>query len=78
MTRVLIEGLPAWKNGAGELFFYDQDLSKPPFQIGTIEGGFADDWVSRLQERLAEYRALAVPRVRATKKIERGTTPSGK
>ncbi len=64
MTRVLVEGVPAWKNAAGDLFYYDQDSSQTPLQIGTA-GAFADDWAEIVEERLTAYRtSTAAPRQR--------------
>lgn len=66
MTRLLVDGVPVWKNGEGDLFFYDQDLSQPPLKIGTVAGGFSAGWADTLAERLSAYRVAAAPRARAT------------
>lgn len=66
MTRLLVDGVPVWKNGEGDLFFYDQDLARPPLKVGTVAGGFSEGWADALAERLAAYRVAAAPRARAT------------
>ena len=65
MTRLLVDGVPVWKNGEGDLFFYDQDRSQPPLKIGTLAAGFVAGWADTLAERLAAYRMAAMPRARA-------------
>lgn len=66
MTRVLVEGVPVWRNGAGELFFYDQNADQPALKIGSTEGGFVEGWEAILEERLTAYRAAQTARPRAT------------
>jgi hypothetical protein len=66
MTRVLVEGVPVWRNGAGELFFYDQNADQPALKIGTSSDGFVEDWQSLLEERLVTYRAAQTARPRAS------------
>lgn len=71
MTRLLVDGVPVWKNGDGDLFFYDQDLTQPPLKVGTVAGGFAAGWADALAERLAAYRVAAAPRARAAAAAQR-------
>lgn len=65
MTRVLVEGVPVWKNAADELFYYD---TQAPIKIGTLSGGFEEGWQTVLQGSLESYRAAAAPRARAAPK----------
>lgn len=64
MTRELVEGIPVWRNKAGELFLYDQDLTKAPVRIGTAVKGFAENWQELMEPHLNAYRAAAAARPR--------------
>ncbi len=56
MTRVLVEGIPVWKNAGGQLFYYDPDVTGELLQVGTLEGGFASNWKEVCAGALASYR----------------------
>ena len=63
--RHMYQGIPVWKNGAAEFFYYDTDLTKPVIKIGTEADGFANNWKELCAERLEAHRAALGPRVRA-------------
>lgn len=64
MTRELVDGIPVWRNKAGELFLYDQDLSKAPVRVGTTSNGFAENWQECMAHHLETYRTAATARPR--------------
>jgi hypothetical protein len=68
MTRELVDGVPVWRNAAGDLFLYSQDLTAPLVKVGTKADGFAADWSEQMAPHLEAYRASIVPRVRPTGK----------
>lgn len=65
MTRVLVEGIPIWKNGTGEIFYYEHEPAGQPIKIGTLAGGFSGDWIEACAEGLAAYRQNLKVRARA-------------
>jgi hypothetical protein len=56
MTRVIVEGIPVWKNGGGELFYYEPELTEQIRKIGTMESGFLANWKEVCADSLAAYR----------------------
>lgn len=56
MTRVMVEGIPVWKNAGGDLFYYDPDLKEQTLKVGTLEGGFAANWKEVCAGALEAYR----------------------
>jgi hypothetical protein len=53
-----------WRNAAGELFLYSQDLTAPLVKVGTKSDGFAEDWAERMAPHLEAYRAGIETRAR--------------
>ena len=68
--RILLHGVPVWKNVDGGLYYYES--STPPttdtrIQIGTEATGLNPDWKIILETQLKEYRVSAQTRSRAAK-----------
>ena len=69
LQRVLIQGVPVWKNAAGELFAWEPVAaasSAAPLKLGTEAEGFVEGWKDLYQPRLQAYRASLVARPRST------------
>ena len=71
--RILIEGVPYWKESAtGNLFYYESSV--PPTTepnricLGTESTGLFADWQTRLEDTLKAYRTTATSRARAASK----------
>ncbi len=67
-TRIIVDGIPYWKDTEGALYYYEG--STPPtadtrIQLGTQATGLRSDWEHHLSSTLAAYRASAAPRARA-------------
>lgn len=58
----MVQGIPVWKATDGALYAYDTE--QPLLRIGAGEE-FSAGWEANYAERLAAYRAAAVPRARA-------------
>lgn len=67
-TRILIDGIPYWKDTEGALYYYEGSTPPTPdtrIQLGTQATGLRSDWEHTLSSTLAAYRAAAAPRARA-------------
>jgi len=65
MQRVIIQGIPVWRNADKALYAYD---TMPLLQIGkndTFNAGWKDDF----SDRLATFRDGLAPRARATASV---------
>ena len=68
--RVLIHGIPVWKDSEGRLYYYETSTPPTPdtrIQIGTEATGFNPDWKTLLEGPLHNYREAARQRPRAQK-----------
>ena len=68
--RILLSGVPVWKDAEGRLFYYEsstQPTSDTRIQIGTEANGLHADWKSLLESRLTTYRGSQASRARAVK-----------
>ena len=68
--RILLNGIPVWKDAEGRLFYYEssaQPTSDSRIQIGTEATGLSNDWKSLLEPRLTAYRETQASRARAVK-----------
>ena len=68
--RILLNGVPVWKDSEGKLYYYDTQT--PPTTdtricIGTETTGLSSDWQTTLQDRLTSYRTTLTSRSRAAK-----------
>ena len=64
--RVIVDGVPVWKNAANEYYAYEHDVETNPICVGSESMGFTVDWKKYYQVRLAEYREKLVSRVRVS------------
>lgn len=69
--RILVNGVPSWKNSNGNLYYYE--TSTPPTEqsrilIGSEATGLNPDWVNRLEPMLRAYRSGQKSRARAPPK----------
>ena len=69
--RIIVHGIPVWKDTEGRLFYYE--TANPPteetrIQIGTEAGGFNPDWKDVLESQVQVYRQLSRTRSRSEKK----------
>jgi hypothetical protein len=68
--RILMNGVPVWKDAAGSLFYYEtsaQPTADTRIQIGTEANGLSPDWKARLEQKLQVYRETSQTRARAAK-----------
>jgi hypothetical protein len=66
--RVIIDGIPYWKDAEGALYYYENSTHPAPdsrIQLGTQATGLRPDWQPLLSSKLADYRAAAKSRPRA-------------
>ena len=68
--RILLNGVPVWKDATGSLFYYEsstQPTADTRIQIGTEATGLSPDWKTRLEQKLQAYRQTSQTRARAAK-----------
>ena len=68
--RILLNGVPAWKDSEGKLYYYDTQThptTDTRICIGTETTGLSSDWQTILQDRLTSYRTTLTSRSRAAK-----------
>lgn len=66
LQRTTLQGIPVWKNSAGELFAWEPGTpSIPLLKLGTEAEGFREGWKEQFEPRLQAYRASLAPRPRA-------------
>lgn len=66
--RVLVEGIPYWKDPQGSLYYYESATHPTPetrICLGTESTGLSADWQTLLQDKLTSYRAGLASRSRA-------------
>ena len=66
--RIIFQGIPYWKDAAGNLFYYESSLQptqENAIKIGTETEGIYPDWTNRLEPLLVSYRASQKARARA-------------
>lgn len=68
--RIMMHGIPVWKDTEGRLYYYE--TATPPtaenrIQIGTEATGFNPDWKVLLEGPLHSYREGSKSRPRAQK-----------
>ena len=67
LQRVLVQGVPVWKNSTGELFAWEPAAATASLlKLGTEAEGFIDGWKDLYEPRLQEYRASLAARPRST------------
>uniref|UniRef100_A0A6C0K0T6 Uncharacterized protein n=1 Tax=viral metagenome TaxID=1070528 RepID=A0A6C0K0T6_9ZZZZ len=66
--RVMINGIPVWKNKSNEYYAYEPDVATNPICIGSQSTGIMVDWEKYYLVRLNEYRENLASRVRAGNK----------
>ena len=67
-TRLLKDGVPYWKDTAGNLYYYESSAlptTDTRICLGTESSGLFPDWQTRLNSTLEAYRAEQTPRARA-------------
>ena len=63
--RILVRGVPVWKK-EDNLYLYDTDVNIAPIKIGSLSGGFSENWGALCEEKLKTYRGDSVVRTRRT------------
>ena len=66
--RVIVNGIPVWKNSLSEYFAYELDVVTNPIQLGSETDGFNMTWKDLYKSRLESYQASLATRVRAGQK----------
>lgn len=56
MQRVMVNGIPMWRNGAKDLFAYDHTTTTNPLRIGNEATGLVTGWSDLFEPRLKQYR----------------------
>jgi hypothetical protein len=67
-TRILLEGIPYWKDAQGAIYYYEsstQPTEADRICLGTEGTGLVADWEARLAPTLSSYREGQQPRGRA-------------
>jgi hypothetical protein len=64
MQRIMIQGIPVWRNGDKDLFAYDHTTTANPLRIGNEATGFSATWKDLFEPRLQAYRESLQPRSR--------------
>lgn len=67
--RVLVEGIPYWKDSTGNLYYYESSTyptEQARICLGTESSGLSADWQTLLEEKLASYRVGLASRSRNT------------
>jgi len=65
--RVLLEGVPYWKDVTGNIYYYESSAfpsAESRICLGTESSGLFADWQTRLETTLSGYRTAAVSRPR--------------
>jgi hypothetical protein len=62
--RVIVNGIPVWKNSVNEYYAYEPDVETNPICIGSETSGFTIDLEKYYAKRLAEYREKLFSRTR--------------
>ena len=68
-TRIILNGIPYWKDAAGDLYYYEGSAFPTPegrICLGSETNGLRPDWQDLLSSKLDSYRAAAASRPRAT------------
>lgn len=65
LQRITLQGIPVWKNAAGELFAWEPGTVSAPLKLGTEANGFVANWSELYEPRVQAYRASLAPRPRA-------------
>ena len=74
-TRILLDGVPFWKDNAdGKIYYYTNNTHPTPENrifLGSEAEGLVADWQSRLDTVLTQYQSAQKPRAReqAPKKV---------
>ena len=63
--RLIIKGVPVWKKD-DSIYLYDTDIQTNPIKIGTLSGGFSENWTTVCKEKLETYRNDMIIRTRRT------------
>ena len=66
--RVIVKGIPVWKNSANEYFAYEQDVATNPIRLGSESEGFTVNWKEFYEARLNSYRDSLITRIRSSNK----------
>jgi hypothetical protein len=66
--RVMINGIPVWKNTTNEYYAYEADVATNPIRIGAETTGITVDWEKYYATRLDEYRNSLTTRLRSANK----------
>ena len=66
--RVMINGIPVWKNQTNEYYAYEADVATKPIRIGSESTGITFDWEKYYATRLDEYRNSLTTRQRSANK----------
>jgi hypothetical protein len=71
-TRILLDGIPFWKDNADGKIYYYASSSYPTTEarihLGKEGEGLIPDWQDRLATTLQEYQATQTARIRETSK----------
>jgi hypothetical protein len=68
--RIIVSGIPVWKDAEGRLYYYQTATPPTPdtrIQIGTEATGLNPDLKSLLEPHLRSYRESSVSRARGVK-----------
>ena len=63
--RVIVQGIPVWKNSANEYYAYESDVTTNPIRLGSETEGFTVNWTEFYSARLDAYRNELASRKRA-------------
>ena len=66
--RVMMNGIPIWKNLTNEYYAYEPDVGTNPIRIGSESTGIVFDWEKYYVTRLNEYRNSLTSRLRSSNK----------
>ena len=67
-TRIILNGIPYWKDVDGALYYYEGSIFPTPegrICLGSQTDGLRPDWQELLSSKLDSYRATAASRPRA-------------
>ncbi len=68
-TRIILDGIPYWKDAAGDIYYYEGSAFPTPegrICLGSQTHGLRSDWQELLSSKLDSYRATAASRPRAS------------
>lgn len=71
--RILVDGVPYWKDTAGILYYYESSTlptQESKIRLGTLTEGLDAGWEERLAGPLATYRASCTSRNRLPPKAK--------